>query len=134
MVFVGDGAERGHFISGERISLEVSVQLFEPVRCPRLTLVLRDVRGYNLYAVNNSQLGLALVAGDNGLIRVRFSFVADLQDGDYALTLRLDDAISEKVQVLLDKRVGVISFRVESPQKRFDAVVNLHGSIEALLP
>lgn len=134
VVFVGDGAERGHFISGERISLEVSVQLFEPVRCPRLTLVLRDVRGYNLYAVNNSQLGLALVTGDNGLIRVRFSFVADLQDGDYALTLRLDDAISENVQVLLDKRVGVISFRIESPQKRFDAVVNLHGSIETLLP
>lgn len=134
VAFVGEGAERGYFISGERVSLEVSAQLFEPVRCPRITLVLRDVRGYNLYAVNNSQLGLALVVDDNGLIRVRFSFVADLQDGDYALTLRLDDVISDKVQVLLDKRVGIISFRVESPQKRFDAVVNLHGSVETLFP
>ncbi|MHB9800251.1 ABC transporter ATP-binding protein [Pseudomonas sp. MT3] len=131
-VLVGDGAERGYFVSGERVSLDVSLQLFEPVRCPRITLVLRDARGYNLYAVNNSQLGLTLVVDSSGLIRVRFSFVADLQDGDYALTLRLDDALSEKVQVLLDKRVGVLSFRVESPRKRFDAVVNLHGSAEVL--
>lgn len=130
--FVGEGAERGYFISGERVGLEVSVQLLELVHCPRITLVLRDVRGYNLYAVNNSQLGLVLAPGDDGLIRVRFSFVADLQDGDYALTLRLDDALSERVQVLLDKRVGAVSFRVESPQKCFDAVVNLHGSVEVL--
>lgn len=132
VALVSEGAKRGYFISGERIGLEVSVQLFDTVRCPRVTLILRDVRGYNLYAVNNSQLGLALTGDDDGLIRMRFTFVADLQDGDYAVTLRLDDAISEKVQVLLDKRVGVISFRVESPRKHFDAVVNLHGSIEAL--
>lgn len=95
-------------------------------------MVLRDIRGYNLYAINNQQLDFELLVDGNNMVSARFGFIADLQDGDYAITLRLDDAVSDAAYELLDKQVGVLCFRVESPRKRFDAVVNLHGTVEAL--
>lgn len=128
----GQGAERGFFISGESVYLDVNAQLLERVRRPRITMVLRDIRGYNLYAINNQQLDFELLVDGNNMVSARFGFVADLQDGDYAITLRLDDAVSDAACELLDKQVGVLCFRVESPRKRFDAVVNLHGTVEAL--
>ncbi|MBO3274587.1 ABC transporter ATP-binding protein [Pseudomonas schmalbachii] len=128
----GIGAERGYFESGDVVIVEVVVQLFTLVPNPRITLVLRDIRGYNLYAVNNAQLGVDLSPDAEGVLRTRISFIADLQAGDYSLTLRLDNAVSDSLCELLDKQVGAISFRVVTPQKRFDAVVNLHGSFEVL--
>lgn len=128
----GSGVERGFFISGERVFLDVCVQLLVNVQRPRITMVLRDIRGYNLYAVNNQQLDFELLVDGDGKVSARFGFVADLQDGDYAITLRLDEAMSDMAYELLDKQVGILSFRVESPCKRFDAVVNLHGTVEAL--
>lgn len=127
----GDGAERGYFISGERVYLDVGAQFLEHVQRPRITMVLRDIRGYNLYAINNQQLDFDLLVDGDNIVRARFSFVADLQDGDYGITLRLDDMVSDSAYELLDKQVGIITFRVDSPRKRFDAVVNLHGTVEA---
>ncbi|MCP8464772.1 ABC transporter ATP-binding protein [Pseudomonas sp. ZM23] len=131
-VLAGDGGGRGFFVSGEYVHVDVVAQISKSVLRPRVTLVVRDIRGYNLYAINNSQLGCDLVVGCNGFFQVRFGFIADLQDGTYAVTVRLDDAVSEGAFCSIDKKVGALTFRVESPQKKFDAVVNLHGTIEVL--
>ncbi|SDH99818.1 lipopolysaccharide transport system ATP-binding protein [Pseudomonas delhiensis] len=126
------GEWRESFDSGERIVVEVVARLFQPVSRPRITLVLRDLRGYNLYAFNNSHQGIELPTGDDGLLHVRISFAGDLQAGDYALTVRLDDALTDELCELLDKQVNAATFRINNPIKRFDAVVNLHGSFELL--
>lgn len=124
------GEWRQAFDSGERIVVEVEARLFQPVSRPRITLVLRDLRGYNLYAFNNSHQGIELPVGEDGLLRARISFAGDLQAGDYALTVRLDDALTDELCELLDKQVNAATFRINNPVKRFDAVVNLHGSFE----
>lgn len=125
--------EAGHcFESGERIVVEVSAQLFQPVARPRLTLILRDLRGYNLYAFNNSHQGIELPVHEDGRLRACISFTGDLQAGDYSLTLRLDDARSDNLCELLDKQVNAATLRILSSRKCFDAVVNLRGHFEAL--
>ncbi|MCY1479123.1 Vitamin B12 import ATP-binding protein BtuD [compost metagenome] len=128
----GPDEPRDFFESGERIAVEVAAQIFEPVGTPRITLVVRDLRGYNLYAVNNTQANLDLEPDDEGMLRTRITFAGDLQAGEYALTLRLDDARSDNCCELLDKQVNAATFRILNPRKRFDAVVNLHGAFEAL--
>ncbi|UXJ51194.1 ABC transporter ATP-binding protein [Pseudomonas citronellolis] len=124
------GEWRQAFDSGERIVVEVVARLFQAVSRPRITVVLRDLRGYNLYAFNNAHQGIELPVGEDGLVHARISFAGDLQAGDYALTVRLDDALTDELCELLDKQVNAAIFRINNPIKRFDAVVNLHGSFE----
>ncbi|MCY1188028.1 hypothetical protein D9M73_290770 [compost metagenome] len=82
--------------------------------------------------MNNTQANLDLEPDDEGMLRTRITFAGDLQAGEYALTLRLDDARSDNCCELLDKQVNAATFRILNPRKRFDAVVNLHGAFEAL--
>ncbi|MEL7939854.1 ABC transporter ATP-binding protein [Pseudomonas delhiensis] len=128
----GTGEAQHCFESGELIVVEVSAQLFQPVKRPRLTLILRDLRGYNLYALSNSHQGVELPVHEDGRLRACISFTGDLQAGDYSLTLRLDDARSDSLCELLDKQVNAAILRILSAHKRFDAVVNLRGHFEAL--
>ncbi|MCG7044507.1 ABC transporter ATP-binding protein, partial [Pseudomonas aeruginosa] len=57
-------------------------------------------------------------------------FDCDLQAGEYALTFRLENSLSESVCELMDKQVNAAIFRVFNSPKYFDAVVNLHGAFE----
>lgn len=124
------GEWRQAFDSGERIVVEVVARLFQAVSRPRITVILRDLRGYNLYAFNNAHQGIELPVSEDGLVHARISFAGDLQAGEYALTVRLDDALTDELCELLDKQVNAAIFRINNPIKRFDAVVNLHGSFE----
>lgn len=97
---------------------------------PKITLTIRDQRGYNLYGINNLLLGKALNVEPDGRLRTRISFDCDLQAGEYALTFRLENSLSESVCELMDKKVNAAIFRVFNSPKCFDAVVNLHGAFE----
>lgn len=129
------GAEseiRDYFETGERVWVELLVQFSVPVAVPKLTLTVRDQRGYNLYGVNNLLLDTCLKVELDGRLRARVSFNCDLQAGEYSLTLRLENAVSDSISELLDKQVNAANFKVLNPFKRFDAVVNLHGDFEQL--
>ncbi|ERV41650.1 hypothetical protein Q032_00904 [Pseudomonas aeruginosa BWHPSA019] len=122
---------RDYFDSGERVWVEVLVQFDLPVpEHPKITLTIRDQRGYNLYGINNLLLGKALNVEPDGRLRTRISFDCDLQAGEYALTFRLENSLSESVCELMDKKVNAAIFRVFNSPKCFDAVVNLHGAFE----
>lgn len=122
---------RDYFDSGERVWVEVLVQFDLPVpEHPKITLTIRDQRGYNLYGINNLLQGKALNVEPDGRLRARISFDCDLQAGEYALTFRLENSLSESVCELMDKQVNAAIFRVFNSPKCFDAVVNLHGAFE----
>lgn len=113
------------------VSGSVLVQFDLPVpEHPKITLTIRDQRGYNLYGINNLLLGKALNVEPDGRLRTRISFDCDLQAGEYALTFRLENSLSESVCELMDKKVNAAIFRVFNSPKCFDAVVNLHGAFE----
>ncbi|MDH4580943.1 ABC transporter ATP-binding protein [Pseudomonas sp. BN415] len=130
---MGVGSQvRDYFESGERIWIELQAYVGVPVSVPKITLTIRDQRGYNLYGVSNLLLGTPLSVEPDGSIRTRISFNCDLQAGEYAVTLRLERSLSESLCELLDKQVSAATFTVMNPRKHFDAVVNLHGAFEPI--
>ncbi|HOY21985.1 MAG TPA: ABC transporter ATP-binding protein [Cellvibrio sp.] len=117
---------------GERIVLEVKASISTELKHPRIQMTVRDSRGYNLFGFNNLYGGKTIIADSAGEICVRYSFDANLQSGDYAITLRLDDTDSIDHINLIDKQVGIVDFTVTAPEKRFDAVIDLKGRCEDL--
>ncbi len=115
---------------GERIELEVKGNISSELKHPRIQMTVRDSRGYNLFGFNNLYGGKKITANSTGEICVVYSFDANLQCGDYAITLRLDDTDSTDHINLIDKQVGIVDFTVTALEKRFDAVIDLNGRCE----
>jgi lipopolysaccharide transport system ATP-binding protein len=115
---------------GERVLLAVKANISVELQHPRIQMTVRDSRGYNLFGFNNLYGAKKIIADANGDICVGYSFDANLQVGDYAITLRLDDTDSVSQVNLIDKQVGIIDFTVTAPEKRFDAVIDLNGRCE----
>lgn len=121
-----------HFQSGERLWVKVAAQVAENIRNPRLVMVVRDPRGYNLFSYDNVFAGIPLIPDKNGRFQGTFRFSCLLHEGDYSLTLRLDDYQSEAANLILDKQINAINFKVLTDQKRFYGVVDLSG--EFIIP
>lgn len=117
---------------GDRIILEVRARITKEVKHPRIQMTVRDCRGYNLFGFNNYYADKNLVADEQGNLVVRYAFDTNLQAGDYAITLRLDDVDNVDHVNLVDKQVGIVDFTVITESKRFDAVIDLNGSCEVL--
>jgi len=117
---------------GERLMLEVKANITEELKHPRIQMTVRDGRGYNLFGFNNYYEKKILTADSKGNIAVRYSFDANLQAGDYAITVRLDDVDNVHHVNLIDKQVGVVDFIVTATEKCFDAVINLNGRCEVI--
>lgn len=132
-VKIGRGDEdRPYFQSGERVWLEVSARISPTVERPRLAMVIRDLRGYNLFAFNNITADSPLAPDENGRVSGRFSFNCSLQAGDYSITIRLEDYLSDTLNVLLDKQLSAVTFKVLTREKTFDGVVDLGGAFELI--
>jgi len=117
---------------GERLMLDVKANITGELKHPRIQMTVRDVRGYNLFGFNNYYEKKILTADSKGNIAVRYSFDANLQTGDYAITVRLDDVDNVHHVNLIDKQVGVVDFTVTATEKCFDAVINLNGRCEVI--
>jgi hypothetical protein len=132
-VAIGAGAEEQNcFYSGDRVWLDLKAQIAPDVKRPRLAIVVRDLRGYNLFAFNTAFAGAALKPDDNGIVGGRFSFDCALQAGDYSVTVRVEDYISETANALLDKQIGAVTFKVLTRGKKFEGVVDLAGAFEPM--
>lgn len=130
-VKLGSGdEERNHFAPGDKVWLDVEAEVAPDVRRPRLAMVVRDLRGYNLFGFNTVYAKCPLKPDERGRIRGRFHFNCDLQIGDYSITVRIEDYISETANVLLDKQINAATFKVMAKEKTFEGVVNLDGSFE----
>ena len=126
--------ERNYFGSGDRVLLEVKARVAPHILHPRLTMVVRDRHGYNLFAFNSLEAALPVTIEAGGVISGRFGFDCNLKAGDYLLSLRLDDYVSDTAYTQLDKQVGALVFKVLKRGGAFGGVVNLNGSFEALPP
>jgi len=119
---------RPYFYSGDRISATVTAWVSPDVQCPRLAMVLRDDKGYNLFSYDSTVLGgVSLTRDARGHIRGTFQFSCLLQAGNYSLTFRLEDFKSETMNLLLDKQVAAVTFTVLTKERRFDGIIDLCG-------
>jgi len=132
-VRVGCGEEeRRQFFGGERVWVEVVARVSAVVRSPRLTLFVRDLKGYGLFGFNNHYGNVTVTPDSDGIIRGRFSFNCALQIGDYSIALRLEECMGESLTMLIDKHLNALNFKVVTEVKSFLGVVDLGGSFEEL--
>jgi len=132
-VKMGAGSEeQTQFLPRQRVWVEVTARIAPSVRTPRLTLIVRDLKGYTLFGFNNDLAKSPLKPDPNGLIRGKFSFACDLQQGDYSIAIRLEDHLGDSLNLLLDKRLNAVNFKVVGDQSAFLGVVDLDGSFEKL--
>ncbi len=126
----GDTA-RSYCYSGERAGVTVTAWVSPDVQCPRLVMVLRDDKGYNLFSYDSMMLGgISLTRDAHGLIRGTFRFSCLLQAGNYFLTFRLEDFKSEAMNLLLDKQVAAVTLAVLTKERRFDGIIDLCGEFQ----
>ena len=116
-----------YFQTGDRVWVKVTAQVSKNIHNPRFALVVRDQRGYNLFGYDNVSANISLLPDNNGVLHGIFRFSCLLREGEYSLTLRLDDYQSEAANLILDKQVNAINFKVLTDQKRFYGVVDLSG-------
>lgn len=112
--------------SGEKIALTVSVEYDDTVVKPAVTIIIYD---YRMIEITGKYFYLApkdSVPGERNSSTVEISFPADFNNGNYFLTLRLEDRVSDTDLLPIDKQVGVLSFQVtRPPQTHFLGLINL---------
>jgi lipopolysaccharide transport system ATP-binding protein len=130
-VEIGAGSEqRASFREGERVWVDVTARLSRDLHRPRLTLIVRDIKGYRLFGLHNQHCQIELSPDASGLIRGRFWFTCNLSDGDYSVVVRLEDCLTDSLRVIVDKRLNARTFKVLADQQRFLGVVDLEGKFE----
>jgi len=128
---IGSGEQESvQFTGGERIWVEMDATVSPTVRRPVLGMVVRDLRGYNLFGYSTFFAKIPLQPAENGRVAGRFSFNCNLAPGDYAITTRLEDYLSENLRDTIDKRINAVIFKVVGEEKTFQGVVDLGGMFE----
>ena len=121
----------GMLESGETATIEVSGTLdagSERPANPTVGVVVRDMRGYNLYGLSADADDGLTVEGD--AFRVRFEIPMRLTSGRYTLTVKLEDRRSATVFRLVDKKVGACAFHVDASRgPAFWGTVDLGGRV-----
>lgn len=116
------------FRSGERVTVSVSGILVEADIKPSISVMLRDLRGFNIYGIK--AFADKVVLADDLSFSVSFSIPLNLATGQYSLTVKLEDSRTKHISTMLDKHVGVCHFSVENTDDEFLGVVNLAGSVQ----
>jgi lipopolysaccharide transport system ATP-binding protein len=123
--------EQSQFEARQRVWVTVTARVAPSIRRPRLTLIVRDLKGYTLFGFNNDLAKCTLTPDAEGVVRGRFSFTCALQQGDYSVAIRLEDHLGDSLNILLDKRLNAVNFKVVGEQPAFLGVVDLDGAFEA---
>ena len=124
--------ERTLFDCGERAWVEVHARVDPSVRRPRLTMYVRDIKGYGLFGLNNHHEKIELTPDRNGHVAGRFTFTTALRAGDYSIAVRLEESLGDTVTLPIDKKLNAVNFKVVHEARGFLGVVNLDGKFEEI--
>lgn len=113
-VFADSGSTQSAFSTGDSIDVDVEVEFDATIASPAVSIILCD---YRMIEVAGRFVPIAKNTVEQGLrtSTVRFSFRAELNTGNYYLTARLEDRISDGNLIPVDKQVGALSFTVSRP-------------------
>jgi len=116
---------------GEKVWVDVVAKVDATIRRPRLTMFVRDLKGYGLFGFNNHHNKVELKPNSSGEIRGRFRFRAALRLGDYSIAIRLEECLGDSLVMLIDKRLNAVNFKVVKENQPFLGVVDLEGAFES---
>lgn len=121
--------EAAALLSGDKIIIRIQVEVDPVVKRPCISFVLRDLKGYNIYGTSTEALKYTLEMDENNQATAYFSLTPVLKPGSYSLVVGLIDFKTRKVNMLLDRQVGVGTFQVIENTSEFLGVVDFHARI-----
>lgn len=122
------------FLAGDEIVIQVEAMFDAKVKKPNIGFVLRDEQGYNIYGTDMTKRGLEPKLDENNKTTVFFSLSPTLAPCSYSLVVRLEDCMSTKINMLIDKQVGVGVFKVIENKAQFSGIVDLQAKAYQSLP
>lgn len=113
-VFSDTGGNQSAYSTGDSITVEIEVEHDSSVKNPAVSLIVCDYRRIEL---SGRYLLITPHYNDQGVSRssVQFTFPATFNNGNYFLTVRLEERISDNQLMPVDKQVGALSFNVTRP-------------------
>lgn len=124
-----DGKEINAFLAGDTITIRIKIKVSPQVQKPSVTFLLRDERGYNVYGIDTTTLRMQIDLDEQNTGTAYFTFSPILRAGSYSLTVALNYAYTAKVNMLLDKQVGISPFYVIENKSKFLGVVDLKAKV-----
>lgn len=124
-----DGMETNAFLAGDEIIIRIQIEVPPQVQKPGVTFVLRDERGYNVYGIDTTTLGMQLEFDKKNTDVIFFTLSPTLRAGSYSLTVTLQSLYTPKIGMLLDKLVGVSPFAIIENKSKFLGVVDLQAKM-----
>jgi lipopolysaccharide transport system ATP-binding protein len=126
----GEHSSGNVFQAGEKASVTITAKICDNVQTPELVFQLRDVRGYVLYGIRSVPDKLTWQKFNrSALITATLEFIVELAEGEYGITIGLNDRHSEAFYTLLDKVVSIVTFSVSQDHKdKFHGCINLHAT------
>lgn len=112
--FIDTGGPQSAYATGDSISVEIEVEHDDSVNNPAVSLIVCD---YRLIELSGRYICITPNYNAQGFARssVRFTFPAALNNGNYFLTVRLEERISDSNLMPIDKQVGALSFNIIRP-------------------
>ena len=112
--FKDNGCSQAVITTGERVSIEIEVEYDATIENPAVSIILCDYRMIELFGRFIS-IDHQIEADSVARTKVEFSFPGDLNSGSYYVTVRLEDRVTEKHLIPIDKQVGALTLSVSCP-------------------
>jgi lipopolysaccharide transport system ATP-binding protein len=112
-VFKETLSSRESFWTGDSIKLSIDIEYSDAIKNPALSLIVMDSK---MLAVAGKFFPLSKSRFQGGVFQnsVNCLFQAPFSPGEYFITLRLEDRVSDQLMVPVDKQVGALSFQMIS--------------------
>lgn len=113
------------FTLGDEVIIKVEVEYLSAVKYPTLCIMVQDRKSI---PIGGKYLRLMPDRPEEKTSKasVAFSFPCKLSEGNYFITLRLENRQSDKTSFLIDKQAGILSFEVmRTTDKKFLGMVDL---------
>lgn len=116
--FADSQSTQSAFSTGDTVTVKIEVEYDQTVKHPAVSLVLHDHRMVDLAG---RYFRIEGKRAESGLSRaaLEVNFPASLNGGQYFLTVRLEDRLSDTSFFPIDKQVGALSLHVIRPADKF---------------
>ncbi len=123
--FVNTSGDTSVFTVGDEINIEVEVEFLSNLKYPTLCIMVQDRKSI---PIGGKYIRLSADNPEEKITtkNVIFTFPCKLAEGNYFITLRLENRQSDKTSFLIDKQAGTLSFEVmRTTDKKFLGMVDL---------
>jgi lipopolysaccharide transport system ATP-binding protein len=114
--FAGSPSASAFFSIGDKVAVTIDVEYAESVNSPCISLIILDQRMVVL-AGRYFTPTKSPVSGGVCRNRLTCKFQIPFASGEYFITVRFEDRVSDHLQMLIDKLVGALSFKVLGKEK-----------------